>query len=177
MSPSAPGLTKAYLGVETGDDRLLQETKKGVSTGEMLQTGRNLVDAGINLSSMVLLGLAGKGERSVEHAIATARITNEIGPHYLAALTLTPVPGTVLYNQVRAGTFEVMDAFETLEEMKVLFEYITLDDLRFVGVHASNCLPINGTLQRDKQRMLATIQGVLETRNRGMLRDERLRGL
>ena len=171
------GLTKAYLGVETGDDRLLKEIKKGVSAAEMLQAGRNLVDAGINLSSMVLLGLAGKGERSVEHAIATARITNEMGPQYLAALTVTPVPGTVLYNQVRAGSFEVMDAFETLEEMKVLFEQITLDELRFVGIHASNYLPINGTLQRDKQRMLATIDSVLETRDRGMLRDERLRGL
>ena len=171
------GLTKAYLGVETGDDRLLKEIKKGVSAAEMLQAGRNLVDAGINLSSMVLLGLAGKGDRSVEHAIATARITNEMGPQYLAALTVTPAPGTVLYNQVRAGSFEVMDAFETLEEMKVLFEYITLDDLRFVGVHASNYLPINGTLQRDKQRMLAAIDSVLETRDRGMLRDERLRGL
>jgi len=171
------GLAKAYLGVETGDDRLLQETKKGVSAEEMLQAGRNLVEAGINLSSMVLLGLAGKGERSVEHAIATARITNEMGPQYLAALTVTPVPGTVLYKQVEAGTFEVMDAFETLEEMKVLFEHITLDNLRFVGVHASNYLPINGTLQRDKQEMLATIDSVLETRDRGMLRDEHLRGL
>ena len=171
------GLAKAYLGVETGDDRLLKETKKGVSAEEMLQAGRNLVEAGINLSSMVLLGLAGKGERSVEHAIATARITNEMGPQYLAALTVTPVPGTVLYKQVEAGTFEVMDAFETLEEMKVLFEHITLDNLRFVGVHASNYLPINGTLQRDKQEMLATIDSVLETRDRGMLRDEHLRGL
>ncbi|MBW2673133.1 MAG: radical SAM protein [Deltaproteobacteria bacterium] len=171
------GLAKAYLGVETGDDSLLQEIKKGVSAGEMLQAGRNLVDAGINLSSMVLLGLAGKGERSVEHAIATARITNEMGPQYLAALTVTPVPGTVLYNQVEAGTFEVMDAFETLEEMKILFEHITLDNLRFVGVHASNYLPINGTLQRDKEEMLAAIDSVLETRDRGMLRDEHLRGL
>ncbi|MDO9515581.1 MAG: radical SAM protein [Syntrophales bacterium] len=171
------GLAKVYLGVETGDDRLLKEIKKGVSAAEMLQAGRNLIDAGMNLSSMVLLGLAGKGERSVEHAIATARITNEMGPQYLAALTVTPVPGTVLYNQVEAGIFEIMDAFETLEEMKILFEHITLDNLRFVGVHASNYLPINGTLQRDKEQMLATIDSVLETRNRDMLRDERTRGL
>ena len=172
VSLRSAGLTKAYLGVETGDDRLLREIKKGVRADQMLRAGRNLADAGINLSSMILLGLAGRGERSVEHAIATARITNEMAPQYLAALTVTPVPGTVLYNQVRSGTFEVMDAFETLEEMKILFEHITLDNLRFVGIHASNYLPVNGTLQRDKKRMLATINSVLETRDRGMLRDE-----
>jgi radical SAM superfamily enzyme YgiQ (UPF0313 family) len=171
------GLTKAYLGVETGDDRLLEEIKKGVTAQEMLQAGKNLVDSGINLSSMVLLGLAGKGPRSHEHAIATAEITNEMNPRYLAALTVTPVPNTVLYNKVKRGEFEIMDAFETLEEMKILFENIAIDNLKFVGIHASNYLPINGTLQKDKQQMLATINEVLESRNKGMLRNENMRGL
>ncbi len=177
ISLRSAGLTKAYLGVETGDDRLLAEVGKGVGADEMLRAGKNLVDAGINLSSMVLLGLAGKGKPSYEHAIATARITNEMGPQYLAALTVTPVPGTVLYRHVEEGRFEVMDPFETLEEMKLLFENITLDNLRFVGVHASNYLPINGTLQRDKQEILATIDRILGTKDRRMLRSERTRGL
>jgi len=67
----------------------------------MLMAGRNLVDADINLSAMVLLGLAGKGEASKRHALATAKICNEMKPQYLAALTVTPVPGTVLYRQCR----------------------------------------------------------------------------
>ncbi len=171
------GLTKAYLGVETGDDALLREIGKGVNAQEMLQAGRNLVDAGINLSSMVLLGLAGKGKRSYEHAIATADITNNMQPRYLAALTVTPVPGTVLYNQIKRGQFELMDAFETLEEMKIIFENLTIDNLKFVGIHASNYLPINGTLQKDKEQMLATINTVLENRDKGMLRSEHARGL
>ncbi len=171
------GLTKAYLGVETGDDGLLDHIRKGVTADEMLEAGKKLLEARINLSSMVLLGLAGKGERSREHALATAAITNEMKPNYLAALTVTPVPGTVLYEQVRSGQFEVMDAFETLEEMKLLFEHITIDSLKFVGVHASNYLPINGTLQKDKARMLAAIDSVLAQRDRSLLRDERQRGL
>ncbi|MBW2544181.1 MAG: hypothetical protein JRD43_01650 [Deltaproteobacteria bacterium] len=46
-----------------------------------------------------------------------------------------------------------MAALETLEEMKTLFEKRMIDNLRFVGIRASNYLPINGTLQRDKERM------------------------
>jgi radical SAM superfamily enzyme YgiQ (UPF0313 family) len=172
------GLKKAYLGVETGDDMLLKEIKKGVTAKEMLRAGKNLVDAGMNLSSMVLLGLAGRdGRRSHDHAIATARITNEMRPHYLAALTVTPVPHTTLFKQVQKGKFEIMDAFETLEEMKVLFENLTIDNLKFVGIHASNYLPINGTLQRDKSQMLAAIHSVLEGRDRSKLREEQMRGL
>lgn len=171
------GLTKAYLGVETGDDRLLREVNKGVGYDEMLRAGLNLRNAGINLSSMVLLGLAGRGERSAEHAAATAKITNEMKPEYLAALTITPVPGTVLYTKMKRGEFELPDAFETLEEMKILFENITIDGLKFVGVHASNYLPVNGTLQRDREKMLALINSVLEKRDPSLVKPEHMRGL
>ncbi len=173
----AAGLAKAYLGVETGDDRLLREINKGVGYDEMLQAGLNLNNAGFNLSSMVLLGLAGKGERSKEHALATAKITNEMKPKYLAALTVTPVPGTILFNQMQKGEFQLLDPFETLEEMKIIFENITIDDLKFVGVHASNYLPVNGTLQRDKQKMLDTVNHVLETRDERLIKSDKMRGL
>lgn len=173
----AAGLTKAYLGVESGDDRVLAEIKKGVTAAQMLEAGQHLVAADINLSSMVLLGIAGKGERAREHAMATAEITNRMKPKYLAALTTTPVPGTVLYHKVQKGEFELPDPFDTLEEMKIMFESITMDNLKFVGVHASNYLPVSGTLQKDKAKMLETVNAVLETRDRKALRPERMRGL
>jgi radical SAM superfamily enzyme YgiQ (UPF0313 family) len=171
------GLTKAYLGVETGDDQLLKEVNKGVDAAGMLMAGQRLVEAGINLSAMVLLGIAGKGPRSHAHATATAEMVNRMKPHYLAALTVTPIPHTPLFDQVSAGKFELLDPFETLAEMRTLFEHITIDNLKFVGVHASNYLPINGTLQRDKARMLATVDEVLETKDRSRMRSERMRGL
>lgn len=171
------GLTKAYIGVETGDDELLKKIKKGVGYEQMLQAGQNLVAAGINLSAMVLLGLAGKGEASRRHALATAKICNEMKPQYLAALTVTPVPGTVLYRQVQKGEFELLDPFETLEEMKWIFENITADPMKFVGTHASNYLPVVGTLQKDKQKMIAMVDEVLKNRDERMLRPDYMRGL
>jgi len=173
----AAGLTKAYLGVETGDDRLLKEVKKGVGSSEMLAAGQELVQAGINLTAMVLLGLAGTGSRSQEHALATAQITNEMKPQYLAALTVTPVPGTALFRQVERGEFIPLDAFATLEEMKIIFENITIDNVRFVGSHASNYLPIKGTLQKDKAAMLETVNQVLINRDMRSLRPDHMRGL
>jgi radical SAM superfamily enzyme YgiQ (UPF0313 family) len=171
------GLTKAYLGVETGDGNLLKEVNKGVTYEEMLTAGKNLISAGMNLSSMILLGLAGKGTRSEEHARATARITNEMKPHYLAALTVTPVPGTVLYNKLQKGLFQLLDPFETLEEMKILFEDLNVDNMKFVGIHASNYLPINGTLLKDKEQMLDTINSILTNKDESSIRPEHMRGL
>lgn len=173
----AAGLTKAYIGVETGDDDLLKKVKKGVGYSQMLEAGRNLVAANINLSVMILLGLAGKGDASRRHALATAKICNEMKPQYLAALTLTPVPGTVLYHQVQRGVFELLDPFETLEEMKQIFENITADNLKFVGTHASNYLPITGTLQQDKEKMINAVNAVLKSRDERLIRPDHMRGL
>ena len=171
------GLTKAYLGVETGDDELLKKVKKGVGSDQMLTAGRNLIEAGINLSAMVLLGLAGKGDASRRHALATAKICNEMKPQYLAALTVTPIPVTVLYRQLERGEFELLDPFETLEEMKQIFENITADNMKFVGTHSSNYMSITGTLQKDKQKMIAAVDAVLKSRDESSIRPDYMRGL
>jgi len=173
----AAGLGKAYLGVETGDDELLRTVKKGVTADEMLLAGQRLIQAGINLSAMVLLGLAGPGEPSHRHALATAKICNEMKPHYLAALTVTPVPNTVLYRQVRDGKFTVLNPFETLEEMKIMLENLEVKGLKFVGAHASNYLPLSGTLPEDQMKMINIIDHVLTTRDSNLLRHENMRGL
>lgn len=173
----AAGLTKAYLGVESGDDKVLSDVKKGVSAQEMLKAGQNLVNAGINLSSMVLLGIAGRGDASRQHAEATAQITNLMKPRYLAALTYTPVPNTPLFHKVENHDFELPGALETIEEMKIMIENITIDNLKFVGAHASNFLPVSGSLQKDKQRMMELMTGVLEKQDMSALRPENIRGL
>jgi len=173
----AAGLTKAYLGIETGDDELLKKINKGASYEEVLRAGQNLVEAGINVSAMVVLGLAGKGEASRRHALATARICDEMKPQYLAATTYSPVPGTALHRHVQSGSFALLDAFETLEEMKTIFENITMDNLKFVGAHASNFLPISGTLQKDRAKMIATVDNVLQNRDERLLRPDYMRGL
>lgn len=173
----AAGLTKAYLGVETGDEKILKEIKKGVDYQQMLTAGQNLINAGINLSAMILLGIAGPGKRSEEHAEATAEICNEMKPQYLAALTVTPVPGTSLYHQVNTGEFKLLSPMETLMEMKVLVENISIDKMKFVGTHASNYLPVTGELQNDKQKILDLISYALRTNDPRVLRSEKMRGL
>ncbi len=173
----AAGLTKVYLGVETGDDRLLGEVRKGVTAPQMLLAGQNLVAADFNLSAMVLLGLAGRGEPSQMHARATAEMINAMRPRYLAAMTVTPVPHTPLFRQVETGAFELLDPFETLAEMRTMLDGITIDPLKFVGVHASNYLPVNGTLQPDKARMISLVDDVIHSRDPRRLRSDAQRGL
>ena len=56
------GLKLLYYGMETGDDATLQAVKKGVSGEEAVEAGRKVIAAGMKLSMMIILGLAGKGQ-------------------------------------------------------------------------------------------------------------------
>ena len=171
------GLVKAYLGVESGSGEVLEKIRKGVDRPMMLEAGLRLIGSGMNLSVMVLLGIAGTGGDSERHALETARICDEMKPHYLAGLTVTPVPGTPLYRDIVSGKFSLPDPFGTLEEMKLMIEGITSDGIKFVGTHASNYLPITGRLQQDKKKMIETIESVLRERNPELIRGENMRGL
>lgn len=172
----AAGLTRTYLGLETGDDQILKNVKKGVSAPEMLQAGQNLVNSGFNVFCIVQMGLGGKA-RSHEHAVSIAEIVNKIKPQNLNGLTYTPIPGTPLFQEIQEGKFQVLNAFETLEEMKIIFENISIDGLKFVSHHASNYLPIQGILQKDREDMIRTVEYILESRDSKYLRSENIRAL
>lgn len=102
------GLGIVYFGVESGDDVTLRAIRKGALAARQLEACRLVLRAGLKLSVMVLLGLAGK-EGSARHAEATGSFLAAAQPSYAAALTLTPIPGTPLHDEWRAGRFELPD--------------------------------------------------------------------
>jgi len=140
----AAGITIAYLGVETGDPELLEAIRKGADYDQMLEAGRKIRRAGILLSVTILLGLAGRTPKAVEHEKNTAKMMNEMNPDYIGALTLMLVPGTQLYRQQQKGEFELPGPFEILDEMRILIENLEVQGTEFRSNHATNYLPIKG---------------------------------
>lgn len=171
------GINMAYLGVETGDAELLKEIRKGVSYEEMVAAGRKVREAGIPLSVTLVLGLAGRTPQAVDHAIKSAQICNEIDPDYIAALTIMPVQGTVLYKLIQQGRFEVPEPFEILHELRLIIQNLEVTGCEFRSNHASNYLAIKGHLPEDKDKILRLIDEVIKRNNADYLRPEYMRRL
>ncbi len=165
-----------YLGVETGDPELLQKVRKGVSYEQMVEAGRRVKEAGITLSVTVLLGLGGVAN-SYRHALATAKILSEIDPDFASALTLIVIPGTPLYEEMKAGHFKLPSPFQLIEELGVIIAHANFTQCYFTANHASNYLPIKARLPRDKEAVLELIHKVISSRDSSILRPEYLRGL
>jgi radical SAM superfamily enzyme YgiQ (UPF0313 family) len=165
-----------YLGLESGNDEVLRRVHKGITAAEMVAAVHKLRHAGMRTSVIAILGLGGT-ELSLPHAEETGRVVSAMDPEYLSMLTLMLVPGTELYRQWQSGAFELPEPAGLLHELRqVIARLDGMSRCIFRTNHASNYLPLAGTLSRDKGRLLATIDEAL-TRGRSALRPEAWRAL
>lgn len=170
------GLRLVYLGLESGHDEVLRRINKGATAGEMTEAVQHAQAAGIRVSVIGLLGLGGP-ELSAAHAEATGRVVSAMDPRYLSLLTLMLVPGTPLDRQWREGTFRLLEPEALLGELhQVILHLDGLSGCIFRTNHASNYLPLAGTLPKDKPRLLETLETAI-SRGREVLRPEAWRAL
>ncbi|MGE4276799.1 MAG: radical SAM protein [Lawsonibacter sp.] len=169
------GLSRAYLGVESGSDAVLRFIHKGVNADQMLLAGQRLVEAGIDLWVTIILGITGVGGDWEEHILSTAKMINAMMPRHLSAMTFAPAKGTPLGEDVLAGRFQVCSPDQILEECRLLIEHLDVNPLHFTSNHASNYLPLKGGLPEDREKFLSLIDQALagkirlrKTLNRGI---------
>ncbi len=165
-----------YLGLESGSDEVLRRVGKGATGAGMVEAVQKAKHAGLRVSVIALLGLGGV-ELSAQHAEETGRVVSAMDPEYFSILTLMLVPGTELYRQWRSGTFDLPEPAELLGELRRTLSHLNgLSRCVFRTNHASNYLPLAGTLARDKARLLAAIDEA-QTRGTSALRPEAWRAL
>jgi radical SAM superfamily enzyme YgiQ (UPF0313 family) len=165
---SDAGLKIAYVGFESGYDSLLKEVHKHATKDDYINASKKLFKANITLSATFINGLGGSGNAEVSkaHAVESADLVNQICPNddriwYIAFLSLMIPPGTVIYEKKKMGDFIEMNSIEILNELKLFIETINFENKYanciFRSNHASNYLPIRGTLEKDKDKILEII--------------------
>lgn len=146
----------AYLGVESGDDEVLELMNKGVNSDEMLKAALRIKESGIKLSTMILSGLGGK-DLYKNHAINSAKLISKIKPDYLSLLTLLVEESSDLNKMIEEDEFKLLNPKEVLDETKIFIENLELEKTLFRSNHASNYVNLEGVLNEDKSRLLEEI--------------------
>ena len=170
----AAGLEMLYIGIESGDDEVLEMVSKGETFETTQKALLKLKEAGITASVMVLIGLGGR-RYSAQHALNSAKLLNIAQPEYASTLVLTFYAGVEKYKASFKGDFQEMSTKELLEELQLFMQNLELNNTVFRSDHASNYLVLKGNLGRDKQQFLTQINDALNGNK--SLRPEWMRGL
>ncbi len=163
------GLSRIHVGMESGCDALLKFMKKGVTAAQHIEAGRKVVAAGISLSEYMLLGLGGR-KWWREHAVESARVINQINPHFIRMRTLTVLPGMPLYDKLLSGEFELQSEEEIVREERLFVENLEGVTSYLASDHILNLLEeVEGELPGDKAKMLGVIDEYLSLPERDRL--------
>ena len=168
------GLKQLYIGPESGDDVTLKKIAKGSTAADHIEAAQKAKIAKMKTSVIFLLG-AGGTLRSEEHAHASAKLATAMDPDFLSALTLTVVPNTPIHRLEESGKFTLPDIHQLLRELRIFLAESKPTNALFRTNHASNYLPLGGTLPQDAPQMLQMIDLALD--GAIPLRNERMRGL
>jgi len=171
----AAKLSLVYVGIESGSDLILKKIAKG--TSKVMEQGLiRAAQGGLKVSATVITGLGGKTHWR-EHIDATADLINRVPVTYLSTLQLGLEAEVAPRFFERFGEpFQWQDDYGVLEELHRLVERLNPPSpVIFRSNHASNALPLAGTLPKDKAKVLAQIEQAMNG-ERG-LRPLWLRGL
>ena len=168
------GLKMVYMGLESGCDAVLERMRKGHTAAAIVAAGQKAKRCGLTLSVTAISGL-GSVELWQQHALDTARAVSEMKPDYLGLLTLMVPHGTPLEGWVKDGSFTVLGPLEVLKETELFLQHVDSEGTMFRANHASNYLTLKGTLNGDREALLAQIRAALEGRRD--LKPEFLRAL
>jgi radical SAM superfamily enzyme YgiQ (UPF0313 family) len=170
------GLELLYLGLESGDDPTLEFIKKGVTVAQQIEGCRKAKAAGFAMSVTAILGIGGD-ERTHEHAIGTGKALSAIDPEYIGILSLMLESGTEMTEAVRSGRFKVPAPLDLLRELREIIANIDVTHAVFRSNHASNYLPLRGTLPEDKAALFEGLDRVIDMGSGARLKPESWRAL
>lgn len=152
------GLDRIHVGLETGYDPLLKFMKKGVTGAQHIEAGQKVLKVGMELSEYIMPGLGGQ-EMWKEHAIETAKVLNEINPHFIRIRSLRVPDRIPLARNRKDGSFTMQTDDMVAEELRVFIENLKGITSMITSDHIMNLLEeVTGKLPEDKQKMLDVIR-------------------
>ncbi|MCB1829450.1 MAG: radical SAM protein [Chromatiaceae bacterium] len=169
-------LTLLYFGIESGSDLILKKITKGATHRTISDSMQKSRDAGMKLSSTVVLGLGGSKYWQA-HIDGTTALLNLAPTTYLSTLQLY-LESNVQQEFARkfGEPFSMQDDRGILSEQQRLIANLNPPSpVIFRSNHASNALALAGNLPKERARLLAEIDQV-QRGERGV-RPSFLRGL
>ena len=156
------GYDRISIGTESGDDITLALMNKGYTASDILDQCWKLDLAGIEYNFVYLTGLAGEGNGQ-RNALVSAEIFSQLHPFVISIVSLTVFSESVLYQDVRKGTYIMSPEKERLEELQTFITNLYSErSVTILANTVSNPIPFTGILPKDKDYLQKKLQAAID---------------
>jgi len=97
------------VGYESGNDTILKNIKKGITTNDSRKFTEDAKRVGLMILADFIFGMPGETRETAEQTI---RFVKEIKPNIVQFSVATPIPGTEFYDYVKENNYILVDDLE-----------------------------------------------------------------
>lgn len=149
------------VGIESGDDEVLASMDKGYAAEDIVRQCSKLEEAGIRWTAIYLGGLAGDGG-AARNVANTAAVLNQLHPEHMYMTLVAVMPDTELAQDVAEGRFVESTERERIEETLAMVRALK-NPITLFGQTAASALSFNAELPRQREEVVAWLEGLLES--------------
>jgi radical SAM superfamily enzyme YgiQ (UPF0313 family) len=128
------GLRLLLVGFETGDQRILNNIRKGTRVDRAIEFMQDCHRFGIRVHGTFIVGLPGETRDSIERTIEFAKT---IDPYSLQVSLAAPYPGTELYRQATENGWFAKRQSDLVEAHGIQEAVLSYDELSSQEIHAA----------------------------------------
>ena len=154
------GYSNPYIGVESGDDVILERVHKGYDAKTAREQLEKLTTAGLPITANFLNGIGGK-DYGLSHAQLTAKLYEGINISMIEVSSLTLVPRTPLHYQKTKGKFTEAGEVERLREMQEFLRRLKNKTI-FLSDHISMPFFVKAPLPEKKSEIIEAIDHIID---------------
>lgn len=165
------GYSDPYIGVESGDDVILERVHKGYDAKTAREQLEKLTAAGMPIIANFLNGLGGK-DYGLSHAQLTAKLYEGINISMIEVSSLTLIKKTNLYYQKTKGKFAEAGEVERLREMQEFLRRLTNRTI-FLSDHISMPFFVKAPVPEKTPEIIEAIDRIIDEIGEERLRTHR----
>ncbi|HUW97605.1 MAG TPA: hopanoid biosynthesis associated radical SAM protein HpnJ [Acidiferrobacter sp.] len=129
------GLRLLLVGYESGNQKILNNVKKGVRVDGARRFAKDCHVLGITVHGTFILGLPGETQETIQETI---RFAKEINPHTIQVSLAAPYPGTFLYKQaIENGWLQESDSSHLVNDRGVQMSALSYPHLNHTEIYDS----------------------------------------
>ena len=117
------------LGLESGSDKILKYIKKGCTTKHIRKQAAMLRELGIKWHLFCIIGFPIETKEDMQQTLDLAM---EIQPTSISLNSLSPLPGTKIYNDIPWVTVDIAQSINQVHPNYCFSEYMDLDEFQLI---------------------------------------------